>query len=159
MRAARVLQAFAATEARTRRLALVLVAVVVLAATIGVTAVANASIATARENVLRQRAMLDVARARAKESAALERTRTPAHLALAAAVDQALREHGVAYRRSGDAKEQGDAEAIVVDALPFDVLVRALDALAREHGVRAVEANIAARVDAGSVRAELTLAR
>jgi hypothetical protein len=39
------------------------------------------------------------------------------------------------------------------------VLIHALDTLARDHAVRPVEANVAARVDAGSVRAELTLAR
>jgi type II secretory pathway component PulM len=158
MRATRLRDALAALDVRTRRLAVALAAVVVLAATVGVTIAANASIATARDAVLRQRAMLDVARARAKESATLERTRPPARIALADAIDTTLRAHVVAYRRTGDAAQR-DAESVVIDAVPFDVLIHALDTLARDHAVRPVEANVAARVDAGSVRAEHTLAR
>jgi type II secretory pathway component PulM len=48
---------------------------------------------------------------------------------------------------------------IVVEVAPFDALIRALDALAHEDGVRAVEAIVSARVDPGTVRAELALTR
>jgi type II secretory pathway component PulM len=158
MRAMQLLDAVAGADPRTHRLAFVLVAIVLLVATVVVTLSANASIASARESVLRQRAMLDIARARTKESASLAPSGAPARLALHDAIDKVLREQGVTYRRTGDV-EQGTAEAIVIDAVPFDVLVRALDRLARDHGVRAIDASIAARVDPGSVRGELTLAR
>jgi hypothetical protein len=44
-------------------------------------------------------------------------------------------------------------------AVRFDALVALLDALARTDGLRAVDAVLAARVEPGTVRAELTLAR
>jgi type II secretory pathway component PulM len=44
-------------------------------------------------------------------------------------------------------------------AVRFDALIALLDALARTDGLRAVDAVLAARVEPGTVRAELTLAR
>ncbi len=48
---------------------------------------------------------------------------------------------------------------VTFGAIGFDALVGALDALAKADGLRAVEATLTARVDPGTVRAELTLAR
>jgi len=48
---------------------------------------------------------------------------------------------------------------IVFAGVDFDALVAALEAMQREAQLRAVEATIAARVEPGIVRAELTLAR
>lgn len=47
---------------------------------------------------------------------------------------------------------------IAVDAARFDVLVGALDTLQREARLRVVEATLTARVDPGTVRAEVVVA-
>ena len=49
--------------------------------------------------------------------------------------------------------------SVVVDDVRFDTLVAALDALARDAGVRVVAATLTARVEPGRVRADLTFAR
>ena len=48
---------------------------------------------------------------------------------------------------------------IVLAAVGYDALIVALEALQRDARLRAVEATITARVEPGTVRAELTLAR
>jgi type II secretory pathway component PulM len=145
---------------RARPLAITLAAIVLAAAVAAVTVSTNASIASAREDVRRNERILEVARARAAESVALARAAVPATVGSAAdAIDRVLRERGIAYRKaSGDAPTPG-SEGVVIDAVPFDALVAALDVLAREHRVRATEANVAARVEPGTVRAELLLSR
>ena len=52
-----------------------------------------------------------------------------------------------------------DRVLITFAAVGFDALVGLLDALAKADGLRPVEATLTARVDAGTVRAEITLAR
>jgi type II secretory pathway component PulM len=54
--------------------------------------------------------------------------------------------------------QQGRAR-IVIDAVRFDRLIAALEALQRDARLRVVEATLTARVDPGTVRAELVLAR
>jgi hypothetical protein len=49
--------------------------------------------------------------------------------------------------------------AVVVDDARFDVIVAALDALARDEGVYVAAATLTARVEPGRVRADLTLTR
>ena len=48
---------------------------------------------------------------------------------------------------------------MVLAAVGYDALIAALEALQRDTRLRAVEATITARVEPGTVRAELTLAR
>ena len=48
---------------------------------------------------------------------------------------------------------------VVLPEVRFDALVAALDALARDDGLRPVEASLTARVDPGTLRAELSFAR
>ena len=48
---------------------------------------------------------------------------------------------------------------VVLAAVGYDALIVALEALQRDTRLRAVEATITARVEPGTVRAELTLAR
>ena len=48
---------------------------------------------------------------------------------------------------------------VVLAAVGYDALIVALEALQRDAHLRAVEATITARVEPGTVRAELTLAR
>src|SRR5437762_1033683 len=48
---------------------------------------------------------------------------------------------------------------VVLPEVRFDALVAALDALARDDGLRPVETSLTARVDPGTLRAELSFAR
>ncbi len=48
---------------------------------------------------------------------------------------------------------------VVLAAVGYDALIVALEALQRDARLRAVEATLTARVEPGTVRAELTLAR
>ena len=48
---------------------------------------------------------------------------------------------------------------VVLAAVSYDALIAALEALQRDARLRAVEAALTARVEPGTVRAELTLAR
>ena len=48
---------------------------------------------------------------------------------------------------------------VVLAAVGYDALIAALEALQRDARLRAVEATLTARVEPGTVRAELTLAR
>ncbi len=48
---------------------------------------------------------------------------------------------------------------VVFAAVGYDALVRALEALQRDAGLRAVEATLTARVEPGTVRADFMLAR
>jgi type II secretory pathway component PulM len=49
--------------------------------------------------------------------------------------------------------------SVVLGAAPFDAVVLLLDDLARTDGLRVIEARVTARVEPGTVRAELTLGR
>jgi type II secretory pathway component PulM len=73
-------------------------------------------------------------------------------------VTRALGDHGI--RVAGGSIDLRDNRARVVLAdVRFDALVAALGALARDDGIRAVDATLTARIDPGTVRAELTFAR
>jgi type II secretory pathway component PulM len=52
-----------------------------------------------------------------------------------------------------------DRVSLVLGAVRFDALIAMLDDLARRDRIRVVEARLAARVEPGTVRAELTLGR
>ena len=132
----------------------------VAAITVAMIVVANPlqdAIARTREDIVRNQIELDVARARIAESAALARTSAPAQNAdIRPAIDRVLSTRGLDYA----VEAQGERSLRIVDeAAPFDALIRALVALAREDGVRVVEAIVSARVDPGTVRAELALTR
>jgi general secretion pathway protein M len=75
-----------------------------------------------------------------------------------AALERILGERGL--RGSGTQVEWRDERArIAIDAVRFDTLVAALEALHRDARLRIVDATLAARVDPGTVRAELVVAR
>jgi type II secretory pathway component PulM len=117
------------------------------------------AIARERENVSRNRVVLGAARARAAENATLARTTVVAKNGdLRASIEQVFARHALPYRVL-DAQAGEGRLRIVIEAAPFDALVRALDALSREDGVRVTDATLTARVDPGTVRAELELAR
>ena len=115
--------------------------------------------ARARDDVARGRLVLDIAKARVAEGATLARASTPPRSQdPRAAIERVLAQQGLSYA-PGSASGTDAAVRIVIADARFDALVRALDALAREDGVRVTEATITARVDPGTVRAELALTR
>ena len=115
--------------------------------------------ARARADVARARLVLDIAKARVAESATLAHaSASPRPQDPRAAIERAFAQEGLAYVPGGASGSDGAIRIMIADAR-FDALVRALDALAREDGVRVAEATITARVDPGAVRAELALTR
>jgi general secretion pathway protein M len=75
-----------------------------------------------------------------------------------AALERIVSERGL--RGSGTQVEWRDGRArIAIDAVRFDTLIAALEALEREARLRIVEATLTARVDPGTVRAELVVVR
>ncbi|HEX6136149.1 MAG TPA: type II secretion system protein GspM [Casimicrobiaceae bacterium] len=137
----------------------VALAVVTAAVLVLVAAPLSDAIGRTRADVARNRSVLDLARERVAEAASLARVSTPARATdVRAAIDRVFRQEGLGYA-SADARATEGPIGIVVAGARFDALVRALDTLAREEGVRAVEATITARVEPGTVRAELALTR
>jgi type II secretory pathway component PulM len=117
------------------------------------------AIARSREDLSRNRLMLDIARARAAENATLMRANVaPKPDDVRSAIDRVLAANGLRYTAVGPHRDDG-AQQVVVEAAPFDALIRALDTLAREEGVRVVDASIAARIEPGTVRAEIAFTR
>jgi type II secretory pathway component PulM len=73
-------------------------------------------------------------------------------------VDRVLAETGL--RTSLAQIEWQDARArLTFESVPFDALVRMLEAMQRDARMRVVDAKLIARVEPGTVRAELALAR
>ncbi|MGE5666565.1 MAG: type II secretion system protein GspM [Betaproteobacteria bacterium] len=117
------------------------------------------AVARAGEDLARERALLATARRHVAEDAGLARAIAPARAGDAAsAIDRVLAQSGLSPLAAAHAGADGRIEVVVPDA-GFDALVRALDALSREEGIRVVEATLLARVTPGSVRAELAFAR
>lgn len=142
-----------------RRRASLVVGIAAVAVVVAIVAIPlQNAIGRLREDVVRNRLLLDIARARTVENAALARIDAPAkHVDLRATVDSILTEHGLRYAHV-DTQTDGE-QRIVVEAAPFDALVRALDALAHVDAVRVADVALTARVDPGTVRAELTFTR
>lgn len=133
--------------------------VVAIAAAVAVVAVPTTdAIARTRDDVARHRIMLDVARARVTENATLARAAAPTRSPdMGATIDRVLAAQGLRYVPVATQMPE-NARGIVIEAAPFDALVRALESLAAD-GVRVTDAAITARVDPGTVRAELVLTR
>jgi len=156
LRFARALDAMSAPQ-RNAWLALAIVVACAIAAVVALRL--HDAIVRSQERVTRERLLLDVARTRVAETATLAHATAPERSGeLRAAIERVLTANGLRYGKL-DAQRGDDAQHIVIEAAPFDTLVRALDELMREDGVRVIDASLAARVDAGTVRAELALAR
>lgn len=113
------------------------------------------AIARAHDEVLRNRLALDIARGRVADGASLVHANVQAKNGdMRAAIDRALSARGLHYSRV-DAQAGDGTERVVIDVAPFATLVRAIDDLSREDGVRVIDATLTARVDPGTVRAEL----
>lgn len=113
----------------------------------------------ARRELLLARNALATASAQTDELAGLRRATPNAMGAdLRVAVEQVLGERGL--KTSLTSLEVKDARAYATfSAIGFDALVGLLDTLAKANGLRAVEATLTSRVDPGTVRAEIILAR
>jgi type II secretory pathway component PulM len=116
-------------------------------------------IGRAHDEVLRNRLALDVARARLADIASLAHENAPTKPGdVRSAIERALTARGLHYSRV-DAQAGDGTERVVIDEAPFAALVRAIDDLSREDGVRVIDATLTARIDPGTVRAELAFAR
>lgn len=152
-------RAFDGMSASRRAVSIALAIVVVCAVAALVALRLHDAIVRSQQSVSRERLLLDVARGRVAETATLARATAPERSGdIHAAIERVLAANGLRYSKL-DAQRGDDAQRIVIEAAPFDALVRALDELMREDGVRVVDASLAARVDAGTVRAELALTR
>jgi len=119
----------------------------------------QAAVDRAHADVVRSQAMLDIAKARIADSESLA-TAAPAVRAgdWRGAVDGVMARYALRAVPVASTTTEGQYAIVVADAA-FDPLVDALDALAHDDGVEIVAATIAARVEPGRVRAELTFAR
>ncbi len=135
------------------------VAAVAVAAARRVAAPLGESIARTRDDVARNRMILDIARSRSAEAETLARAQPSVRSSDArAAIDRVLDREGMQHTSAPD-DAGGSAVKVVLPQVAFDTLVRALAALAAEEGVHVVEASIIARVEPGVVRAEIALVR
>ena len=99
------------------------------------------------------------ARDRVKELTELSRTSAKtASVDARADLDRALSQLNLRTAATSVEWREGRA-SLVFAAIGYDTLIGLIDALQRDARLRVVEATITARVDPGTVRAELTLAR
>jgi len=112
-----------------------------------------------RRELVRDRAVLATARAQAAESAGLQRgAQVQAGSDSRVAIERVLGERGLQGALTSLAVKD-DRTTITFAAIGFESLVGVLDSLARTDGLRPLEATLTSRVDPGTVRAEITLAR
>jgi type II secretory pathway component PulM len=116
-----------------------------------------------RRDLQRDRAALAVARAQAEEITGLNRATQSANAGQPEGdprlpIERVLGER--ALKASLTSLEVKESRAqLVFTAIGFDALVGMLDALAKTDGLRPVELTLTSRVEPGTVRAEVTLAR
>jgi type II secretory pathway component PulM len=112
-----------------------------------------------RRDLQRERAVLATARVEAAEIAGLQRgTQLNFSGEPRLAIERVLGERG--QKGALTSLEVKDSRTtITFTAIGFDVLVGVLDALAKSDGLRVVDATLVSRVDPGTVRAEIALAR
>jgi len=112
-----------------------------------------------RRDLQRERAVLATARAQASEIAGLQRgTQLNFSGDPRLAIERVLGERGL--KGALTTLEVKDSRTtITFTAIGFDALVGLLDSLAKADGLRAVDATLVSRIDPGTVRAEIALAR
>lgn len=107
-----------------------------------------------------ERAALVEARKQSDEIAGLARNASAAPGGDArAAIESAMSRQGLKPAGSGLERVGDQRWRATFDAISFDSLTAFIDGLQRDAGVRAAEVSVTARVEAGQVRADLTLAR
>lgn len=111
-----------------------------------------------REEIPREQQALNLARGQVVELAKISTGAAALPTELRGTIERVLDERGLRGQLS--ALELRDSEIhIVFGAIDFNALIRFLGALEAQAGARAVDATLTARVDPGTVRADLTLAR
>ena len=111
-----------------------------------------------RETASLDKATLTRARAMADEIAGMSRSAPPPRGDLRSAVERALGDRGL--RAPAVAIEpQPDRVKLMVPVVPFVTLVGTLDAIRKDAAAFVVEGVITPRVEPGTVRAEVVLAR
>ena len=104
-------------------------------------------------------AELAAARKTTEEAAGLARTpAAPGPADPRATLDRILAQQNLRGAVTQLDWQEGRAHAVFA-AVPYDALIPLLEALQREGNLRVVDATLTARVEPGTVRAELTLAR
>jgi type II secretory pathway component PulM len=112
-----------------------------------------------RRELQRDRAVLAIARAQAAEIAGLQRGAQPNFSGDSrVAIERALGERRLKGALTSLDVKDGRA-TLTFTAIDFDALVGLLDTLAKADGLRVVDATLVSRIDPGSVRAEIALAR
>jgi type II secretory pathway component PulM len=112
-----------------------------------------------RRDLQRERAVLATARAQAAEIAGLQRGTQPSFSGdPRLAIERVLGERGL--KGALTLLEVKDTRTtITFTAIGFDALVGLLETLAKSDGLRVVDATLVSRIDPGTVRAEIVLAR
>ena len=148
-----------ASSREQRLLAVAAIVVVVAALYVWVWTPMTADIERLSRDLPRAQSVLGAARAQADNLVVLERNPAPLRGQDAlAAVDRVLAERGL--RSAVTALDLAEGRVrLTFAAVRFDAVPGLLDALARNAGVRVVEATLTPRVEPGTVRAELALAR
>ena len=153
-----VARALDAASPRERRLVVTAALVVVLAVLYVVAwTPLTRDIERARDNLARDRATLAAMQRLDASSAAPASVSPPAAVEPRAAVLAALDARGLRGAAQVDLRE--GRVSMVLGAVPLDALVGVADDLQRTAGLRVVEARLLARVEPGTVRAEITLGR
>ncbi len=115
--------------------------------------------ARAQRESLRDRAALAVAREQTAEIAALQRAaQNPSSADPHLAIERVLAERSLKNALTS-LEVKDDRTYVTFTAIGFDALVGTLDVLAKADGLRPVELKLTSRVEPGTVRAEITLAR
>jgi type II secretory pathway component PulM len=154
-----VARALDAASPRERRLVVAAAVVVVLAVSYVVAwSPLTRDIERARDNLARDRATLAAMQRLDASSAAPASATPPAAVEPRAAVLAALDARGLRGAAAQVELREGRV-SMVLGAVPLDALVGLVDDLQRTAGLRVVEARLLARVEPGSVRAEITLGR
>jgi general secretion pathway protein M len=145
----------------SRERALVVVAVIVVGAALLYTMLwqpLTREVERLRAELPREREMLTIARGQVTELSKASTSTAPLPTDLRGPVERVLDEQGLRGQLSALEARDGNIH-IVLSAVDFNALIRFLGALEAQHGTRAVEATLTARVEPGTVRADLTLGR
>jgi type II secretory pathway component PulM len=145
---------------RERRLAIMAMAAVVIA--LGWALVwqpLKSDVERTREERIRVSTLLALTRASFDEGTGLIRASPQVNAGdPRGAVTRAFADRGLRLP-AGGIDMRDDRVHVVLPEVRIDALVAALDALARDDGLRPVEATLTARVEPGTLRAELSFAR
>ncbi|HEY7945585.1 MAG: type II secretion system protein GspM [Burkholderiales bacterium] len=114
-------------------------------------------IARLERDLSAQRAALGDTRRQADAMAGLERRALPPERDPRAGLDATLAQLGI--QASAIDRVDADRLRVTVDAVSFDALTVLLEALQRDAALHVADLTVAARVEPGMVRAELTLVR